>query len=82
MTERTPQLRVRAILQGGRVSLSEFVVHGKPSMRLCHQYLLCVGGFVAVSKEGLAAVACSICFNDCFLRRAGWLVTADVVSHV
>ena len=43
MTERTPQLRVRAMLQGGRVSLSDFVVHGNPSMRLCQQYMLCVG---------------------------------------
>ena len=32
MTEHTPQLRVRAMLQGGRVSLSEFVVNGNPSM--------------------------------------------------
>lgn len=29
MTDHTPQLRVRANLQGGRVSLAQFFVHGK-----------------------------------------------------
>lgn len=35
MTEHTPELRVRAMLQGGRVSLADFFVCGKSVINTC-----------------------------------------------
>lgn len=62
MTEHTPELRVRAMLQGGQVSLADFFVCGKLLM-----WLSSIPAVSLMCLKRLADAACGMCIAQCFL---------------